>query len=342
MNPLRTLGLLGAAALTAGLPACSVHTSSSVAAAKPKVAFVSNNPAEFWTIAEAGARQAAAETGVELVFKRPQDGTAATQKQIIEDLLSQGVQAISVSVISPENQVEFIDQVAARIPLLAVDNDAPKSKRKCYLGTANLAAGRAVGDLVKEVMPGGGKVAVFVGQLDPINARERRQGLLDVLEGLAESTALRDSPDGKAYGKYQLVGTYTDNLDKKKAKDNAADVLSKNQNEKDLCLVGLWAYNPPAILSAVEEAKRQNEVRIVGFDEDDNTLRGIKEGTIHGTVVQQPFEFGRESVKMMAALLKNPAAVKIPPDGVIAVPHKVIKKDGVDEFAANLKKLLGK
>ncbi|MFZ4645776.1 MAG: substrate-binding domain-containing protein, partial [Gemmataceae bacterium] len=63
-----------------------------------KVAFVSNNPAEFWTLAEAGARKGEKETGVQLIFKRPQDGTAGTQKQIIEDLLTQGVKAIAISV----------------------------------------------------------------------------------------------------------------------------------------------------------------------------------------------------------------------------------------------------
>ena len=181
-----------------------------------KVAFVSNNPAEFWTIAEAGARKAEKETGSIVIFKRPQDASASTQKQIIEDLMTQGVNAISVSVISPENQTSFIDEIAARIPVLCVDNDAVKSKRKCYLGTANLQAGRSVGELVKEVMPQGGKIAIFVGQLDPINAQERRQGVLDVLEGLAESKALRDSPNGKKYGNYELIGTYTDNTDKNK------------------------------------------------------------------------------------------------------------------------------
>ena len=77
--------------------------------AKIKVAFVSNNAAEFWTICEAGARKAAEESNVDLQFKRPQDGAAATQKQIIEDLLTNKAQAISVSVISPDNQIDFLD-----------------------------------------------------------------------------------------------------------------------------------------------------------------------------------------------------------------------------------------
>ena len=311
------------------------------AGARPKVAFVSNNPAEFWTICEAGARKAADEVDVELQYKRPQDGAAATQKQIIEDLLVGKTQAIAISVISPDNQIAFLDEVAARIPLLCVDNDASKSKRKAYLGTANLKAGRSVGELVKQALPNGGKVALFVGQLDPLNARERRQGVIDVLEGV-ESQGLRDTPDGKTYGKYELLGTYTDNVDKNKAKDNASDVLAKNQGAEDLCLVGLWAYNPPAILAAVKDANRAGKVHIVAFDENDETLEGIKKGEILGTIVQSPYEFGYQSVKLMAILVREPDEAVIPADGIIDIPHRVITKANVDEFHAELNKLLGK
>ena len=306
-----------------------------------KVAFVSNNAAEFWTLAEAGARKGEKESGVQVIFKRPQDGTAATQKQIIEDLLAQGIKAIAISVIDPKNQTDFINEIAARVPVICVDNDASGSKRRCYMGTANLQAGRSAGKMVLEAMPEGGKVAIFVGQLDPINAQERRQGVIDVLEGLETSTALRNCPDDKMYGKYKVVGTYTDGVNEAKAKDNAADVLTKNQNEPNLCLVGLWAYNPPAILGAAADAKRVGKIKIVGFDEDNTTLEGIKKGEIHGTVVQQPFEFGYQSVIMMSKIAKG-GEVSVPSNGIIDIPHKEIRKDNAQDFQDQLKKLLGK
>jgi len=336
-----------ASALCLVIAGCGGETSNSTpgspsaAGGRPKVAFVSNNAAEFWTICEAGARKAAEEADVDLQYKRPQDGAAATQTQIIEDLLVGKTQAIAISVISPDNQIAFLDEVAARIPLLCVDNDANKSKRKAYLGTANIKAGRSVGDLVKQALPNGGKVALFVGQLDPLNARERRQGVIDVLEGV-ESSGLRDTPDGKTYGKYELIGTYTDNVDKNKAKDNASDVLAKNQGAEDLCLVGLWAYNPPAILAAVKDANRVGKVKIVGFDENDETLEGIKAGEVLGTIVQSPYEFGYQSVKLMATLVRDPASAKIPADGIIDIPHRVITKENVEAFHSELKKLVGK
>jgi ribose transport system substrate-binding protein len=82
-------------------------------------------------------------------------------------------------------------------------------------------------------------------------------------------------------------------------------------------------------------------VHIVGFDEHDNTLEGIKDGSIYGTVVQQPYQFGYESVKSMTALVKGDKS-GLPKDGIKYIPHVIIKKDNVEKFHAELKKLLGK
>ena len=56
-------------------------------------------------------------------------------------------------------------------------------------------------------------------------------------------------------------------------------------DKSKLCFVGLWAYNPPAALEAVRSAKLVGTTKIVGFDEDDQTLVGIQDGSIVGTVV---------------------------------------------------------
>ena len=146
------------------------------------IAFVSNNAEEFWTFAEAGAKVAAREQKVKLIFKKPKSGTVDEQSQTVKDLLGK-VKGIAVSVNDPKNQKDFLNEVAEKTNLITVDNDAPDTKRICYIGTDNIKAGREVGKLVKEVMPGGGDIAIFVGKPDPINAIERRQGVLDELAG---------------------------------------------------------------------------------------------------------------------------------------------------------------
>ena len=65
--------------------------------------------------------------------------------------------------------------------VICQDSDAPASKRDFYLGTSNYMAGRAAGKLIKEAVPDGGKVMLFVGKMEVLNAQERSAGIIDEL-----------------------------------------------------------------------------------------------------------------------------------------------------------------
>lgn len=338
----RTSFLLAVGLLAALLPACNRDSG------KIKVAFISNNPYDFWLIAKKGGEDAAAKHNVELLFRMPQEGGGApAQRAIIEDMMVKGVRGIAVSPNDAANNVGFYRELSERVPLITQDSDVPDtSVRRCYIGTDNYKAGRAAGDLVKKALPDGGKIMIFVGQLDVQNAIERRQGLLDVLAGHDQA---KGEVEGKflRYGNYILLGTRTDDGKKNKCQAKAEDTLTKF---KDVgCLIGLWEYNPPAILRAYKEAldaKEIGKVAIVGFDENPETLQGIKDGHIIGTVVQDPYQFGYLAVEIMAGLARDDASVlkrpDITPDGKIYVPHRVITKDNVEAFQADLNKKLGK
>lgn len=353
MNPLRTLAAVLAVVAFGLLTGCTGGGSAS----KPRVAFVSNNKADFWTIAEAGCRKGEKEFDVELLFRTPDPGDQARQTEILDTLRNQQVKAVAVSVIDPNGQREHLDEIAATIPLITQDNDAPQTRRKCYIGTNNYKAGRAVGQLVKEAMPGGGTVVLFVGDVKPLNARQRCWGVLDELEGKPERADTNDLPPPPTsetkYGEYTLFNTFTDQPQgETKAQQNAHTALSQLKDQNKLCFVGLWAYNPPAILTALDDkikngVIKEGQVQVVGFDENVQTLDGIADGRVYATVVQDPFGFGYESVRIMAGLAKGDESV-LPKNGILDVPHRVITKDGgkdrvaVAEFRAQLNKLLGR
>lgn len=301
---------------------------------KIKVGFVTNNTADFWAYVDAGATAAAEKYNVDLDFRYPPEPTAARQKEVIDDMKLKGCKGIAVSVIDPTNQAKYLKEVAEAVNLVTVDNDAPESGRVCYIGTDNYTAGRAVGKLVKEAMPNSGRVALFVGQIEPINAQQRRDGVLDELSGEKKTFAKIKDGDTQIgqytiYGQASTGGPYTDKVDTKIAFNNATDVLNKNGGKLGrFCMVGLWAYNPPAILKAVnrnDEAK--GKVKIVGFDEDDNTIRGIIDGKIHGTVMQQPYKFGYESVRVLAALARGEDPGIPEDDKRMIIPFHVLKKN---------------
>ena len=267
------------------------------------------------------------------------------QKRIMEGLLAKGIEGIAVSPVDAENQTPFLNEVAANSKLITQDADAPKSKRLVYIGTNNYKAGRALGKLVKEALPEGGEVIIFVGRLEQLNARQRRQGVIDELLDKPEQElgAVKfDAVDAKnltAEGsKYTILDTRTDNFDKAKAKSNAEDAITKYENVK--CMVGLFAYNPPACIDAIKEANKAGEIKVCGFDEQDALLQAIKDGNAHGTISQQPWEYGYESVKM----LKNILGGKQPETSFHEVPFLVVTKDNIDEFWAKKKEMaeLGK
>jgi len=314
-----TLGLL-CAAVAVGNLACGQNTASKK---KLKLAFVVNNASSFWTIAKAGVDDAVKELGnVTVDFRIPSDGQAATQRGMLDDLLAKGVDGIAVSPIDPGNQTEFLDKIASQTLLITHDSDAPKSKRVCYIGTDNTSAGVEAGKLVKEALPNGGKIMVFVGTLDAANAQERFAGLKKELAG----------------SKVEIIDVRTDETDRARAQKNVEDTLVKYPDVAGL--VGLWSYNGPAILNGVKSGDKAGKVKIICFDEEDVTLAGVASGDIFGTVVQQPYEFGKQAITKMAKYLRGDKAALA--GGQQIVPTLSIKKDTVAEFKARLNKQLGK
>ncbi len=298
------------------------NTATSSTGKKFKLAFVTNNPSDYWTVAKKGVEKAEKELGISVDYQIPPNGTAAEQGTIIDNLLSKGTQGIAMSPVDPANQTGLIDRAAAKAVIFTQDSDAAKSKRACYIGTDNVAAGRQAGDELKKALPNGGDIMIFVGKKDAQNAADRINGLKEAIKGT----------------KINVVDTRTDDTDRTRAKVNVSDALTKYPNLA--ACVGIWSYNGPAILGAVKDANRKN-VKIVCFDEEADTLAGVKTGAISATIVQQPFQFGYLSIINMNKYLNGDKSV-IPATKQDFVPTKVINAGNVDTFKAELTKLRGK
>ena len=308
---------------------------------RPSVAYVTTGVASFWVIAESGVKKGGEEFDADVEVLMPAEGIS-DQKRMIEDLLTKGADGIAVSPIDPENQTELLNKAAKYAKLITHDSDAPDSDRLCYIGMDNYVAGWMCGDLVKEAMPEGGKVAIFIGRLEQDNARRRRQGVIDSILERDKDASRFDPPNAEIKeGKWHIVGTYTDQFDRAQGKANAEDAMSRHSDLGGM--VGLFAFNPPLILEALNQAGKLNEIKVIGFDEADETLQGIRDGTVHGTVVQNPFEYGRQSVRVLSGLARGStlAELGIPDDGFLNIEARQIRKDNVNEFWAELKKNLG-
>ncbi|MBN8925026.1 MAG: sugar-binding protein [Rhodospirillales bacterium] len=312
-----------AALLLASVVVASMPFAARAQDGKKSLALVTNAAADFWTIARRGVEKANKEHPdykMEVIVTG--QATAAEQRRELDNLLTRGIAGVAISAIDPKNSTEILNKVASKAVLFTTDSDAPQSNRVAYIGTDNVAAGRQAGEQIKKALPNGGKVMLFVGTMDADNARERVQGIKEALDGT----------------KITIADIRTDGVDFAKAKANVQDALARGGID---CLVGLYSYNTPQIYSAVKEAGKAGQIKIVGFDEDPQTLRGVADGTILSTVVQQPFEFGYQSMTDMIKYMNGDKSF-IPANKLIIIPTRVIDKGNVAAFQQSMKELLKK
>lgn len=309
-----------------------------------QIAFVTNQIADFWKLAAAGCRDAERDlSGVSVEVRMPTQATADEQKQIVEDLMVSGVRGFAISPVDPDNQTQFLNSIKSECELITHDSDAPASDRTLYIGMDNYAAGRQVGELVAKALPDGGQVMLFIGRLEQDNSKYRRQGVIDVLLGRDDRNQeyYRENPDswdpvdGEIKNdKYTVLGTITDQGKPEVAQSKAEDALNSYPGIN--AMVGLFEYNPPACFKALEKAEKLGQVKLIGFDENDVTLQAIKDGLCEGTVVQNPYEYGYQSVKVLRSLMLGEADV-VPESRYIDIPPRTITKENVDAFWADLR-----
>jgi len=330
---------------------------------KPKIAVITNCAVDFWTIAGKGAKAAAKDFNADVDFRMPSFPSAAEQHRIVEDLLAKGVQGIAISPIDAADQTVVFNHIIPKdVYLIAQDGDFNKeSKRKCYIGTDNIKAGWRVGKLVQEILPSGAKVVIYGSSADQLNLQQRRQGIIAGLAGLAENESKSElayqlfrRPYPISVGKYTVIANMTDNADREKCYANVVDTLVKHPEVN--CLAGLCCHNPPAMMLGVRKLIKEGKIKLIGFDEDEMTLLSIKSGNVYGTVVQNPYVFGYESVHILDHCIRNNGNLPSYMSKNIMIEQKengpqyfvaprVIKKadDGklfdldVDTFAADLK-----
>jgi ribose transport system substrate-binding protein len=213
----------------------------------------------------------------------------AEQQRYIEDILVQDFDGMAICAINPDAMTPILDRVAAKMPVVLHDSDAPKSKRKAFVGTDNVAAGKLAGqtaiDALKAANITKGKVAIFVGRIDMQNSIDRKRGVDETL--------------GKQAG-IEILPVFLDGADRNKAKKNVEDALARYP---DLVMtIGLWSYNGPCMVDAVKSSPRAKKPLIVAFDEEEETLKGVQDGTIFATIVQRPFQFGYQTMKALKDL----------------------------------------
>lgn len=283
--------------LAAVLVASPLLASAAIAqtASSPTIAVIPKVAVPFFDDCNKGAADAAKALGVNYQWVVPQNTQGATQVRIMEDLIARRVDGIAISVNEPKSVERVIkDAMAAGIKVLTFDSDSANSGRSMYIGTINEAAGYTMGKSMAEAVGGSGDIAIVTGQLGASNLNERITGI---------QKALAEHPGIKVVAK---EGTEDDLA---RAVSVTEAILRGNPNLKGI--LGVSQVGGPAaakVLAGREFADRKGTLKVFAFDDLPDTIRGVKDGTISGIMVQRPVTMGRLAVESLVTQIKGGGA----------------------------------
>ena len=291
---------------------------------KPNFVVVTGGSSQFWQLIGNGAKAAAANMDADLKLLMPEeDEDLDEQNLLLTGIKLDEVSGVALSPLDAKGQSSLINRMVERVSVITMDSDAPESARSCYVGTNNLAAGRACAELVKEALPEGGKVAVLIANLTKQNMIERKHGFEEVLAASAGTD-------------YEVVDFLVDEGAAETCMQRIDDAFEKYPDLD--CLVGMNAQHGPCILKALKAADKLGAIKVVAFDEVEETLDGVEAGLIYATVTQDPYQYGYQSVCMLADLARADETQRPLPGSrsSLSINTRVVRQGDVEKFREDL------
>jgi len=294
--------------------------------------FITGGASPFWQKTISGARAAAKDHDAEIKIVTP-DGGANGQLQQLMNVDVKDLDGLAISPLDPAALTERLSEMAKSIKLVTYDSDAPNSNRLCYIGTNNFAAGKLCARMVKDALPEGGKIVVLFANSDKDNAVHRHEGFIEELNRTSGETEA-DTP------RYEVLATLHDNIDAERCAANIKQALTDYADIN--CFVGMFGYHGAALLETLSTVESTQSLKLIVFDEDERVLQGIADGTIYGTIVQDPYKYGYEAVRMLTALhAGRNNELPIADRGSLFLPCELVTKKNLSEFRARLNKRIG-
>jgi|TARA_Y100000385_G_scaffold271738_1_gene311921 ribose transport system substrate-binding protein len=261
--------------------------------------FITNGDDPYFDVLNAGLQTGAekfalADKGLEVVMEK-NNATAQGQIDRLRQLVTQAdVAGVAISVIQAENVaiVEEMKRLTEKgVSVITVDGDINQKLfsdgRPYYIGTDNSIAGRLLGTAGKKVLESRGitegDFIQFTGFTDNDNARARMDGCREAIGA-----------------SFREVDRMADSFDHSRARDNVRTALVNHPDVK--ALVGIWAYNAPAIAEVVAERGVRDQVSIFTFDAAAQAIEHMANGNIDCMIVQNPFEMGVQTVRLLLAM----------------------------------------
>jgi ribose transport system substrate-binding protein len=236
----------------------------------------------YWQAAAAGFSKVAETSKIRTGFVGPQTYDPKAEREALDEAVRKKATGILLAVTDAALFKDGIDKaVAAGIPVLTIDSDAPASKRLFFIGTNNYQAGLIGGQRLAQELKGKGNVVIFTMPAQP-NLQDRQRGYKDALDR---------SPNIKITRVVDIQG------DPRIAFDTTSQIIGKEKDKVD-AFVCLEAQSGKEVAGVLNSYHVSGKV-IMAMDTDPETLEWIQKGVIVATIAQKPYTMAYVGMQML-------------------------------------------
>jgi ribose transport system substrate-binding protein len=277
----------------------------------------------YWQTAGAGFSRAAAQLKVRVDYLGPSTYDPKAERDALDQAVRQKATGILLGVTDPALLKDSIDKaIAAGIPVVTMDSDAPASQRLFFIGTNNYQVGLTGGQRLAQELHGKGNVVVFT-MPDQHNMQDRLRGYRDAL----------DHTSIKITRVVDIQG------DPRIAFDTTTQIIGKERDQVDafVCLEAQSGKEVAGVLSSYHVTGKV----VMAMDTDPETLEWIKKDGIAATISQKPYTMAFVGMQMLDNLYHHrPSSLTTDwsKDSFAPIPSFVdtgsalIDKNNVDSF----------
>jgi ribose transport system substrate-binding protein len=317
----RLIALFALLALVACTKTEAPATTSSAASRSFTIAVIPQGSThEFWKSIHAGAVKASRDEAangvtVNLIWKGPmREDDREQQVQVVEGFLTQQVSGIVLAPFDKNALVRPIEEAKrSGIPTVVIDSALESEDPISFVASNNYHGGELAADEMARLLGGKGRVLLLRYQEGVASTEQREKGFVDRLK----------THDGiELVSSNQFAGATRDT-----AKSAAENLLNRYGNEID----GMFTPNESSTagaLLALEDSGKAGRIRFLGFDSSAIFVQAMRDGKLHGIVVQNPFRMGELGVKTVVAhLLGRPVEKRVDTGVTLITPANLDQPD---------------
>lgn len=268
-----TFGLLAGCGTDSGETKGGTKAESGKDSGKTKIAFIPQLVGiPYFSAMEKGGKKAAADLGVEYLYTGATQANAAEQVKIMDSLIKQGVDAISLSVLDSSSTNPYIKKAQeAGIHVYTSDSDAPDSTREFYVAQASDEdLGRTLMDRLAEQIGKKGKIGIVSGESTATN--------------LNSWISWIEKQQEEKYPDIEIVDIrYTQGGSSEQALKQAQELMTRYSDLKGLIAVA--SSTIPGVAQAVEQEGKAGKVAVIGYGSPETVKPFIDSGVMEESIM---------------------------------------------------------